>query len=127
MISEENKEIIRKYIDAYNSFEIESMVSLLHKDVVFRNYSNGEKDAETIGIQEFRDLAEKSAEIFSSRCQTVKDFRAVDEKTEVQIEYEAILAVDLPNGLKVGEKIQLRGKSVFGIIEGKISLIEDYS
>ncbi|WP_248928493.1 nuclear transport factor 2 family protein [Paenibacillus hamazuiensis] len=127
MIYEENKEIIKKYIDAYNSFDIESMIDLLYKDVVFRNFSNGEMNAETVGIQEFRELAEKSAKIFSSRCQTVTDIGIADEKTEVQIEYEAILAVDLPNGLKVGETIQLKGKSVFGILEGKISLIEDYS
>lgn len=127
MISEENKAIIRKYIVAYNSYDIESMMALLHEEVVFRNFSNGEMDAETVGIQAFRDLAEKSAEIFSSRSQTVTDINIVDEKTEVQIEYEAILAVDLPNGLKAGEKIQLQGKSVFGILEGKISLIEDYS
>jgi len=39
----------------------------------------------------------------------------------------ARLAVDLPNGLKIGDTLQLKGKSVFGINEGKISLIEDYS
>ncbi|WP_367584473.1 hypothetical protein [Paenibacillus sp. FJAT-26967] len=43
------------------------------------------------------------------------------------IDYEGILAVDLPNGLKTGDNIQLKGKSVFRIEEGKISLIEDYS
>jgi hypothetical protein len=33
----------------------------------------------------------------------------------------------LPNGLNSGDKIQLKGKSIFGLNEGKISLIEDYS
>lgn len=127
MISEKNKEIIENYIGAYNSFDIEIMVKLLHQEILFRNFSNGEMNTETSGIQEFRELAEKSAKIFSSRCQTVTDYSAADDKAEVQIDCEAILAVDLPNGLKVGDKMQLKGKSVYGIHEGKISLIEDYS
>ncbi|WP_311294755.1 nuclear transport factor 2 family protein [Peribacillus frigoritolerans] len=85
-------------------------------------------NTETRGIQEFKELAEKSSKIFSSRRQTVIDYNAIEDKAEVQIEYEAILAVDLPNGLNSGDKIlQLKGKSIFGLNEGKISLIEDYS
>ncbi|MED4533395.1 nuclear transport factor 2 family protein [Metabacillus fastidiosus] len=127
MISEKSKEIIENYIKAYNSFDINTMVNLLHKDILFRNFSNGEINTETKGIQEFRELAEKSSKVFSSRCQTVMDYSVVDKKITVQIDYEAILAVDLPTGLKSGDKIQLKGKSVFEINEGKISLIEDYS
>ncbi|MCL6604288.1 MAG: nuclear transport factor 2 family protein [Paenibacillus sp.] len=127
MFSEKSKEIIENYIEAYNSFDIEIMIKLLHQDILFRNISNGEINTETKGIPEFRKLAEQSAKIFSSRCQTITDYRADDDKVEVQIDYTAILAVDLPNGLKVGDKIQLKGKSVFGILDEKISLIEDYS
>jgi hypothetical protein len=127
MMSEKSKEIIEHYIEAYNSIDIEGMLGLLHKEILFRNFSNGEMDTEIRGIQEFRELAEKSAKIFSSRCQTVTDYSAIDGKVEIQIDYEAILAVDLPNGLKNGDKLQLKGKSVFEIQEGKLSLIEDFS
>ncbi|MCT4475893.1 nuclear transport factor 2 family protein [Peribacillus frigoritolerans] len=127
MISEKSKEIIGNYIMNYNSFDIEGMVKLLHKEIIFRNFTNGEMNTETRGIQEFRELAEKSSKIFSSRRQTVIDYSAIDDKAEVQIEYEATLAVNLPNGLKSGDNIQLKGKSIFGLYEGKISLIEDYS
>jgi len=127
MNSEGNLEIINKYIEAYNSIDIEGMIDLLHQEVVFRNFSNHELTTETVGIQSFRDLAEESAKIFSSRRQTVTDIKIEDDKTVVQIDYEAVLAVDLPNGLKAGDRLQLKGKSVFGIVEGKISLIEDYS
>lgn len=128
MISEKSKKIIENYIMAYNSFDIESMVKLLHKEIMFRNFTNGEMNTETRGIQEFKELAEKSSKIFSSRRQTVIDYNAIEDKAEVQIEYEAILAVDLPNGLNSGDKIlQLKGKSIFGLNEGEISLIEDYS
>ena len=127
MTDEEIKETIRKYVEAYNLFKIDDMVKLLHDDILFRNFSNGEIDTETKGIQEFRNLAETSSKIFSSRHQTIINYAAIDNQVELQIEYEGILAVDLPNGFKSGDKLQFNGKSQFNFKEGKISLIEDYS
>ncbi|NRR02319.1 nuclear transport factor 2 family protein [Brevibacillus sp. RS1.1] len=127
MTNEEVKGIIENYVQAYNSFEVEGMARLLHTDIVFRNYSNGELNTETKGIEAFRELAEKSAKIFSSRRQTIIACLVMDDKAEVQIDYEGTLAIDLPNGLKAGDTLQLKGKSIFMIKEGKVSLIEDYS
>lgn len=127
LICSETKEIIDNYVKAYNSFDVPGMIKLLNKDILFRNVSNGEINMETSGIQEFRKLAEKSAEIFSSRRQTIIECSAIDDKIEVIIDYEGILAVDLPNGFKTGDKMQLKGKSIFRIEDGKIGLIEDYS
>jgi len=127
MVSKEIRDIIENYLEAYNSFEIEGMVNLLHKDIIFRNISNGETTTETRGIQAFRELAQQSSTMFSSRRQIITEYSVINDKVEVGIDYEGILAVDFPNGLKIGDKLQLNGKSKFEIKEGKISLIEDYS
>lgn len=100
MTNEEVKGIIENYVQAYNSFDVEGMARLLHTDIVFRNYSNGELNTETKGIEAFRELAEKSAKIFSSRRQTIIACLVMDDKAEVQIDYEGTLTIDLPNGLK---------------------------
>lgn len=126
MISSKVKAIIDNYVNAYNSFDVQGMTKLLHKDILFRNYTNGEVDMETKGIQEFSDLAEKSTKIFSSRCQTIIECSVRGDNIEVIIDYEGILAVDLPNGLKTGDKLELKGKSVFRIEYGKITKIEDF-
>ena len=126
MIKSKTKEIIDNYIEAYNSLDVPGMLKLLHKDIRFRNFSSGVVDMETNGTREFRVLAEKSTKIFSSRQQTIIEYSAIDDKIEVIIDYEGILAIDLPNGLKTGDKIQLKGKSVFRMKEEKISRIEDY-
>ncbi|WP_217597726.1 nuclear transport factor 2 family protein [Cohnella sp. GbtcB17] len=127
MGSKEARAIIENYVVAYNAFDVEKMVELLHKDIVFRNISNGETTTETNGIQAFKALAEQSSTMFSSRCQTITDYRVENGKAVIGIDYEGVLAVDFPNGLKSGDKLQLKGKSTFEIKEGKISLIEDYS
>jgi hypothetical protein len=61
------KSLIINYVEAYNSFDVGGIVKLLHNDILFRNFSEGEINTETRGIQEFRELAEKSSKIFSSR------------------------------------------------------------
>ncbi|MFD0621138.1 nuclear transport factor 2 family protein [Paenibacillus sp. GCM10027629] len=127
MPSKENRELIEHYIEAYNAFDVEGMVQLLHQDIVFRNFANGELNTETRGVEEFKMLAEQSSQIFSSRRQSITSYSAADNQIEVQIDYEGILAVDLPNGLKAGDKLQLEGKSVFEMTDGKLSMIEDYS
>lgn len=127
MTGEKNMEIIENYIKAYNAFDIDAMVNLLHKEIVFKNFSNGKINTETKGIPAFRELAEKSSNVFSTRHQTIQDYRVADQHIAVHIDYEAILAVDLSPELKSGDKIELQGKSIFEIHEGKISLIEDYS
>ncbi|MHA6481450.1 nuclear transport factor 2 family protein [Paenibacillus sp. strain BS8-2] len=127
MGNKEIRDLIDKYLEAYNSFEIEGMVKLVNEDIIFRNISNGEITTETRGIQDFRELAEQSSSMFSSRRQIINQYSVINDKVEVGIDYEGILAIDFPNGLKMGDKLQLNGKSVFEIKEGKISLIEDYS
>lgn len=127
MVSQEVRNTIEKYLEAYNSFDIENMVCLLHKDIIFRNISNREITTETRGIEAFRELAEQSSTMFSSRRQTITGYNIIEDKIMVEIDYEGFLAVDLPNGLKIGDKLQLQGKSIFEMTEGQISLIEDYS
>ena len=125
MESKEN--FIQSYLNAYNSFDVDGMLLHLHKDIKFRNISNGVINVETKGIEEFRILAEQSKNIFSHRLQTIYNYAITDDKVEVEINYEGTLATDLPNGHKAGEKIILKGKSVFKFKDKKLILIEDYS
>jgi ketosteroid isomerase-like protein len=126
--SDERKNIIQTYVDAYNSFDIERMLELLHTDIEFRNYANNEVTVETKGIEQFRQTAEQATQLFSQRQQTITNYSIIeDDKMEVEIDYVATLASDLPNGLKAGEKLELKGKSVFQLLDNKIIILEDYS
>lgn len=119
--------LINKYLISYNSLDVEGMMELLHKDIEFRNFSNGVVDTETKGIESFRQLAEQSAKLFSQRSQTAREIKVSGNIAEIKVDYEAILAVDLPNGMKAGDVLKLQGKSVFHIEDGKLIVIEDYS
>ncbi|TYP74611.1 nuclear transport factor 2 family protein [Paenibacillus methanolicus] len=126
-MNDKTNAIIERYLEAYNAFDMEGMAQLLHEDIVFRNFHNGEQNAETQGVQAFRELAEKSAALFSSRRQQAVHYRDTDGSIEVEIDYTAVLAADLPNGMKAGDQLRLKGTSVFDLRDGKILRIEDYS
>ena len=45
----------------------------------------------------------------------------------VDIAYRGELAVDLPNGMKAGEQLQLNGRSEFESDKGRLIKIADFS
>ncbi|MDT3766356.1 nuclear transport factor 2 family protein [Priestia filamentosa] len=127
MKNDEMKSLIQKYINFYNSFNIEGMLQLLDENITFRNVSNGVINTETKGINQFRRLAEQSKRIFSERYQTINHYSIKGDQVEVEVDYEGILATDLPNGPKAGETLKIKGKTIFTFKNKKLSVIEDYS
>ena len=127
MTNEEQKRAIEKYIAAYNSFDIDGMLALVHPKVTFKNVSGSEVNAEAEGIEQFRELAEQAKALFLSRHQQASNFKFVDNTVSVDIAYEGVLAADLPNGMKAGETLQLTGRSEFEFESHTISRITDFS
>lgn len=123
----ENMKIIHVYIDAYNRFDIDAMLAVLHDNVVFRNFSNGKLTHETRGLAQFRAQAQTAAAMFSHRQQTVISAHETGTGIIVSIRYAGTLSQDLPNGMTSGETIELDGQSEFQFKDGKIVFIADRS
>ena len=119
--------IVARYIDAYNTMNVQAMLDCLSGDVRFINRSNGETTNETHGIEAFRALAEQGVQLFAEREQTILDCIAIDDRAAVRIGYRAKVKTDLPNGWKAGQEIEMTGTSFFVISEGKISEVIDAS
>ncbi|MFB9863953.1 nuclear transport factor 2 family protein [Rufibacter immobilis] len=122
------QELVEKYIEAYNAFDVDGMVSDLHAEVHFQNIAAGAVNLELHGVQAFREQAEKAKALFIQREQRITSLKetAADEVT-VAIDYTGVLAVDLPSGLRAGDKLELTGTSVFRFQDGKIISIQDIS
>ena len=118
-------DIIRDYIEAYNSFDIAGMLACLSNDIEFKNISNGEVNAHINSKAEFETLANMSVSAFESRKQTITRFMTVGEITMVEVDYEAIVATDLPNGWKAGQELSFSGASAFELRGDKIMRIID--
>lgn len=127
MNQEERKLIIQKYIEAYNTFDIDAMLSLFHSGCQFENYNGNQLTASANGLSELRKMMEQGRDIFSSRKQTVTEFVFEVEIAVVEISYKGRLKVDLPNGLKAGNELNLQGCSKFEFQDGLIKNLKDYS
>ena len=127
MNDEQKKALIEAYLSAYNRFDVDEMITLAHPDIVFQNVSGNEVTAEAIGIENLRELAEGSKQLFSARCQQASNYRFEADKVTTDIAYEGTLAQDLPNGMKAGETLTLTGRSEFVISDRKFRRITDYS
>lgn len=106
-------EVVRNYINAYNSFNVGKMLECLDESIQFTNISDGKVSAEAAGKEAFALMAEQAVGLFSSREQIVRRSISVSNFTLVEIDYHAIVAEDLPSGWKAGSEIQLTGKSLF--------------
>lgn len=124
---DQQKEMIEQYIQAYNQFDIEGMTRNLHQDIVFEHVSEDNVALRSEGIEEFTQQAETAKENFTFRNQAIARWDMQLYKIVVSIEYEAILAKDLPNGMKAGDVLQLTGQSEFEFKDNKIVKITDCS
>lgn len=127
MTDQDKLELINRYLDAYNSFNVDGMMATVHPEVEFKNISGGEINAIALGANQLRQMAKQSIEIFTSRQQTIKAFDPSGEGASIDVAYEGVLASDFPNGMTTGETLKLDGRSEFEFKEGKIFRIVDYS
>ena len=121
-------DIIKQFIAAYNAFDIETMLSLLHPEIEFKNISGGEVNAQTEGKEEFEKLARQSAALFKERKQIILSYEEEDDTAVVEISYHATVAENLPgSNLQSGDTLELKGRSEYIFKEGLISSIIDES
>lgn len=123
----EREKMIRNYIDGYNQFDIEKMLLDFDDEIEFENIENGVCNLKLSGVTEFKDQAEKAAGLFASRRQTPLTFHHRNSETETQIDYQAVLAIDFPNGMKKGAELKMQGKSIFRFSGNRIIGLTDIS
>jgi len=121
------EKLVDSYIEAYNGFDVPGMLACLHPDVQFEHSTNGDVTVRLDGKAAFEAQATRAAAWFSERTQHITAFRWQEEQVEAAIDYFAITATDLPNGLKAGTTLQFSGRSVFSFRDELIAFIQDFS
>lgn len=101
------------------------MLTHLDEQIKFENISNGVTNMTLTDLNLFRKQAEQAKNLFKTRKQTIKSWTHQDNLIEIEIEYNAVLAIDLRNGLKKGDKLNLKGKSIFKFSGYKIIELTD--
>jgi hypothetical protein len=127
MSSIDKRELIDRYIEAYNTFDIDSMRAFIHPDIRFKNLSNGKITVQTAGMSAFESLARQSATLFRTRTQAIKSLEITGDKVIAEIHFNAVLAKALSNDTKAGDNVALQGRSESVFKDGLIWSIVDES
>jgi hypothetical protein len=127
MIDARQKDLIDRYLAAYNAFDIEGMLAQLDPGIRFENHANGQLTAETSGIDAFRQLAEQSKNLFSEREQRVTGLRPDGGMLVADIAWRGRLAADVPDGPPAGTLLEMTGRSEFAFGPAGITKIVDRS
>ncbi len=120
-------DVIARYIQSYNARDIDGMLDCVTDDVVFENISNAGGSMRLDGKDMMRQVAELSGNAFSYRRQRLINMVSGAGKAAAEIEFEGKAAVDLPNGVKAGETVKVRGASFFEFRGNLLCRIADYS
>lgn len=97
-------------------------------DVVFENIHDGSTTMSLKGKDAFMKQALSVLDLFDTRKQTITSILHSRNISEITVDYEAKLAKNLPNGMKKGRVLRLKGKSIFEFSEdGKIVRLVDVS
>ena len=122
-----HEDIINRYIQSYNDRDIEGMLDCVTEDVIFENISNASQSMRLEGRDQMGEVARLSGNAFSYRRQRLISIVIGEGKAASEIEFEGKAAVDLPNGVKAGETVKIRGASFFEFRGRLLSRIADYS
>ena len=120
-------DVIARYIQCYNDRDIDGMLDCVTDDVVFENISNAGGSMRLDGKDMMRQVADLSGNAFSYRRQRLVNVVSGGGKAAAEIEFEGKAAVDLPNGIKAGETVKVRGASFFEFRGDLLCRIADYS
>ena len=120
-------DVIARYIASYNARDIAGMIDCVTDDVVFENISNSGQSMRLDGKDMMRQVADLSGNAFSYRRQRLVNVVTGAGKAAAEIEFEGKAAVDLPNGIRAGETVKIRGASFFEFRGNLLCRIADYS
>ena len=123
----QKRELIDRYIAAYNHFDVDGMMDVVTGDVTFESVSDGQVTEASSGLDGLRELAGQSATMFTERQRTVTDVRYEGDRAIATVAFRGTLAADMPGGPTAGQTVELTGQTEFTFADGLISGIVDRS
>lgn len=121
------EELIKIYMNGYNTFNMKKMLSPLHSKITFENHVKGELKMKLEGIKAFKKQALKGYDMFSKRKQEILSIEHKEDHSVAVINYSATVKADFGDQMKKGEVMNMTAKSMYSFQDDRISRIEDHS
>jgi len=119
--------LVRRYVDRYNSNDVDGMLDCCADDVVFETITNPGGSIRLNGKDEMREVIEATTRAFRERRHEVISILVDGQKAAAETVFSGVAAAELGNHVRPGEHISIRGATLFETRGDKLSRICDYS
>lgn len=124
MIKLDKQALVKRYIEAYNTFDIKTMLTLVHPHIQLETISKDKVYATISGVKELIRSVHQAKEIFSRREQVITSCKIEGDQVIIEAYCQGTLAKDASNDLKKGNTFRLSGRLEFTLQYGKIIRIK---
>ena len=119
--------LVRRYVDHYNSNDVDGMLDCCVDDVIFETVSNPGGSIRLSGKIEMREIIEATTRAFSERRHEVISILVDGEKAAAETVFSGVAATELGQFVRPGEHVSIRGATMFELRGNKLARICDYS
>lgn len=119
--------LVRRYVERYNSNDVEGMLDCCAEDVVFETVNNPGGSIRLTGKHEMREILEATARAFRERRHELVRIIVDGERAAAETVFSGVAAAELGQSIRLGEHISIRGATIFELRDGRLGRICDYS
>ena len=119
--------LVRRYVDRYNSNDVDGMLDCCADDVIFETVSNPGGSIRLSGKDEMREVIEATTRAFRERRHEVVTILVDGHRAAAETVFSGVAAAELGQHVRPGEHISIRGATMFELRDNKLSRICDYS
>jgi steroid delta-isomerase-like uncharacterized protein len=119
--------LVRRYVDRYNSNDVDGMLDCCADDVIFETVTNPGGSIRLNGKDEMREVIEATTRAFRERRHEVVTILVDGERAAAETVFSGVAAAELGQHVRPGEHVSIRGATMFELKGDKLSRICDYS
>jgi hypothetical protein len=119
------RDLVERYLAAYNAFDVDGMLAVLAPAVRFAHYRGEVLCVATAGQDAFGQLALQALDWFAARAQRVTAWQARADGLVATIAWRATVGAGMPDGPPPGTVLELTVTSEFTFAAGQIASLVD--
>ena len=119
--------LVRRYVERYNSNDVEGMLDCCSDDVVFETITNPGGSIRLNGKNEMREIIEATTRAFLERRHELVGIIVDGQRAAAETVFSGVAAAELGQSVRQGEHISIRGATIFELRDNRLARICDYS
>ena len=120
-------DLVRRYVERYNSNDVEGMLDCCTDDVVFETVTNPGGSIKLNGKEEMREVLVATTRAFRERRHQLVRVIVDGDKAAAETVFSGIAAAELGDHVRSGDHVSIRGATIFELQNGRLGRICDYS